>query len=427
MIDFRFDPFLFAFRPKAITGEVKTVQHFSAFNRVGFFLAETPQRLTTAPMSIICAGDTLSEVSHVATPAANNFRVSYGNVNNFASVGFVEIHASRVGQVAVINYRGLGVNLNSSLRTDARKNLERSLSTPKNATAQSLVVAGTSALSGNVSMASATLAEILFHSARVKNVSSNAGTNDLLTIERALAMHAFGGVEIFTPGAFSGGVYPANSGNWTPPLGTRYVFVAMIGSGGGGAAHFLGDPGAGGGGSGSPALYAIVDLDALGAGPYAWTVPGSLGTQMTNPGANGEHATIFGCQSGHGNGGSYDSGTGTATGGVYTAGSLGAAVVAGRLVTIDHLGNSINGGANTGTTSGAGGNGAAMLDAPPAAQAGAGASRLFAGSGGVAVAANLTGNPGTIYGAGGSGGGGDLGPGGAAGGGAAGGVIFLIY
>lgn len=427
MIDLRFDPFLFEFRPKNLTGETKTVQHFPAFNRVGFFLSETPQRLTTSPMSVVCGGDALSGVSRATSPAVNNFRTDYGNVNTFAQAGFVEVHVSRVGQVAVVNYRGLGVNLNSSLRADARKNLQRSMTVAKNANVQSLTALGASTLSGNVSMASGALAEIFFNGATVKNVLSTAAAGDLLNIFKALSMRAFGGVTVFTPGAFSGGVFPANSGNWTPPLGTRYVFIAMIGSGGGGSAHSTADPGAGGGGSGSPALYAIVDLNALGAGPYAWTVPGSLGTQMTNPGTNGAHATMFGCQSGHGNGGSYNTGTGTATGGVYTAGSLGAAVVAGRLVTIDHLGNSINGGANSGTTSGAGGNGAAMLGAPPTVQAGAGAGRLFAGAGGVAVAANFAGNPGTIYGAGGSGAGGDLGPGGAPGGGASGGAIFLIY
>src|SRR5690348_5490670 len=116
MIDIRFDPFLSVFRPSNIVGEQRLVEYFPANRRVGFYLKEAPQRLNSQPTSVICGGDTLAEVGRTATPGEDNFRVDYGTVNNFAATGFVEIHATRIGQVAFVNYRCLGVNLNSSFR-----------------------------------------------------------------------------------------------------------------------------------------------------------------------------------------------------------------------------------------------------------------------------------------------------------------------
>lgn len=140
MTDFRFNPFTFKFRPVNKTGEIKTAQFFPAFNRVGFFLSETPIRVQGVPIAIVCGGDTLAEVSSTATPEENNFRVSYGNLTTGANVGFVEIHASRVGQVATIIYRAIGVNLNASHRADARNTYNRAVHFKKNLTVRGVTI-----------------------------------------------------------------------------------------------------------------------------------------------------------------------------------------------------------------------------------------------------------------------------------------------
>jgi hypothetical protein len=418
MIDLRFDPFRFEFRPKTITGETKTVQHFPAFNRVGFFLNETPQRVTSYPIVIVCAGDTLSEVSRVTSPAIDNFRVDYGNVNNFAQAGFVEVNSDRIGQVALVNYRGLGVNLNASLLDLPTPNIERSLITAQGATVGvGVTVEGVTTIQSSVDLAQNALAEIFFGGKRAQNVGTPIADGDLLTIQKALAMNVQGGVRVLTSG----------SGTVSFPQNTRYVFVAMVGGGGCGSPHYLGDPGAGGGGGGSPAFYGLIDLNVLGAGPYAYSIAPNTAASGSNPAPDGTHSTIFGCNSGYGGGGSYNRVTGVATGGVYTAGSLGSAVVVGRLVTEDLYGASVNGDTNSGTTSGKGGNAGAMLGNAPAAENGVGSNPFLSGYGGIAVAANFSGNTGSGFGAGGSGAGGDLGPGGALGGAARGGCIFLLY
>jgi len=395
MADFRFNPFRFQYRPVNITGEVKTVAFFPAFGRYGFFLNETPVRLQTQPVSIICAGDTLAEVGRTATPDANNFRVDYGNVNNAASTGFVEIHSSRVGQVATINYRAVGVNLNASFRSDAKANLQRSVIAP-NAAAQGLNLPGRFTAQNDISA----------NGLRFRKIADALASGDMLNLRKFLAVGEGGGVRIFTAG----------SGNWTPPLGVQYVFVAMIGSGGAGAASVGGTGGAGGGGSGSPAIYAIVDLTTLGPPPYEYFVPaGKSASGLTDASFNnGEHSTIFSMLSGRGGGGAYNVISGVGTGGTGTNGSL--FVATGKIVTATADGSSLNGGNNSGATSGAGGTAAAMLT--PFAP-------LFSGAGGAAAGANTVGISGTNYGGGGSGGGGGFAD--RNGGGSGGGLIMLIY
>ena len=281
MIDFRFDPFLFVFKPKNITGEVRTVQYFPAFNRVGFFLGETPQRLTTAPVSVICAGDTLGEVSRLAAPGVDNFRVDYGNVNNFAQAGFVEIHTSRAGQVAVINYRGLGVNLNASLRTDARKNLQRSIRVAKNATSLSLTVPDSFTVNGGVSAGAQ----------RIRDLSVLSST-DLINLSEFLKLTGR-----VTPAILTG------SGNWVKPANVSKVFFVLVGPGGSGHID-------GGGGGGGASVYGVADLAAIGGNMFAYVV-----------GVVGIATTMFGCVAGAG---SSASGANGASGG---AGSVGTDVV----------------------------------------------------------------------------------------------------
>jgi len=172
MIDFRFDPFRFQYRAANKTGEVKTVAFFPAFGRHGFFLNETPVRLQTQPVSIICGGDTLSEVGRSAVPDVDNFRVDYGNVNNAASTGFVEIHSSRVGQVATINYRAIGVNLNASFRGDAKANLQRSAIVNGAATVAGTLDATALNSVGNVALATGGGATISASGKRLQNATA---------------------------------------------------------------------------------------------------------------------------------------------------------------------------------------------------------------------------------------------------------------
>lgn len=260
MIDFRFDPFLFQYRPKNIIGETKTVQYFSAFKRVGFFLDETPQRLTSAPMVVVCGGDTLGEVPRSATPGADNFRVDYGNVNNFAATGFVEIHVSRIGQIATINQRGLGANLNSSHREDARANLQRSARVMRDTSVNSLRVPG-SLVAG---------ADISAGLQRVRDLTAHTNT-DLVTLATFLGMTTRTTPQILT-----------GSGNWSKPSGVRKVFFVLIGPGGSGHAD-------GGGGGGGASVYGVADLDAIGGDMFAYVV-----------GVVGIATTMFGCVAGSG-------------------------------------------------------------------------------------------------------------------------------
>ncbi|TXH45853.1 MAG: exo-alpha-sialidase [Desulfurellales bacterium] len=187
MIDFRFDPFRFQYRAANKTGEVKTVAFFSAFGRYGFFLNETPVRLQTQPVSIICGGDTLSEVGRSAVPDVDNFRVDYGNVNNAASTGFVEIHSSRVGQVATINYRAIGVNLNASFRGDAKANLQRSAIVNGAATVAGTLDATALNSVGNVALATGGGATISASGKRLQNATATNAT-DAATLESVAAV-----------------------------------------------------------------------------------------------------------------------------------------------------------------------------------------------------------------------------------------------
>lgn len=412
--DFRFDPFDEKFLPIFRTGELYTAKTFPELNgRTGFFLRELPQRRIPSTVALTGADlSPLSEVSRTISPGVSEFRVDYSQLF-FWSSGFVEVHASRAGEQFAAAYHGLGAGLNWSNRTDARYNVERSVNFEKSLTAVDFRALKNARLKGSVSLSSLLASQIFANSKRIQNVGDAVDDADLLNIQTLLSYNVQGGVDIFVG---PGGTTPA-SGNWTPPRNTRYVFVAMIGSGGGGtfpASPTLG----GGGGGGSPALYAIVDLQALGTGPYAYYVPGRGPFDVvTNPGTNGEHSTFFGCSSGYGNGGN------GSTGGAFTAGTLGGAVIIGRTVTTDHLNNPINGGNGTATLGGAGGNGASMLGSSATAANGA-SNRLFSGNGGPAPdGAFVSPAIGGFYGGGGSG----RNPPSGSGRGGGRGVILIIY
>jgi len=277
MIDLRLDPFKFEFRPKTITGEIKTVRHFPAFNRVGFFLNETPQRVTSRPVSIICAGDTLSEVGRLTSPGVDNFRIDYGNVANFAQAGFVELNASRIGQIAVINYRGLGVNLNASLLDDATPNIERSVSTPANVTARGLSVTGS--LSFIPPVLSAGMQ-------RIRDLSS-VSANDIISLSKFLGLTGRSAPRILT-----------GSGYWQRPANVKKVFFVLIGPGGSGHID-------GGGGGGGASVYGVADLESIGGDMFAYVC-----------GVVGIATTIFGCVAGAGSSATGSTGAGGGTGAV---------------------------------------------------------------------------------------------------------------
>lgn len=413
--DFRFDPFRQVFRPVVQTNEPHVAQYFDALGRVGFFTREAVQR--RSPSSVVLKDSavvTLSEVSRTTIPTYSTYRVDYSALT-FWSHCFIEVHETRIGEAFTITYHGLGTGLNSSNRSDDRFNIERSVSVAGGVTADSMRVLGAAALLGSVFLGIATGSTISCSGQRIQNVGDAVLDTDLLNMQTLLAINASAGVRVFTSG----------SGSWTAPVDKRYVFIAMIGSGGAGAAKVGGPGGAAGGGAGSGALYAVIDLDVLGAGPYAYSVAAGVGTNFLNIASNGAHSTMFGCNSGRGLGGEYNIITGVGTGGLVGNGTLGAAVVTGKLVTTDHLGASAAGGANSGTTSGAGGHGSSMLGNAPAGAGGAGSARLYSGTGGAAVGVNTNGIAGGIYGAGGSGGGGGIPD--FTGGGSGGGLILLIY
>jgi len=289
MIDLRFDPFLFEFRPKNLTGEIKTVRHFPAFNRVGFFLNETPQRLTSRPVSIICAGDTLSEVGRLTAPGADDFRIDYGNVANFAQTGFVEINAARVGQVAVINYRGLGVNLNASLRDDAMPNLQRSVIANQNATVQGLTVTGSLDFSTILSAGMQRLRDL-----------TTVSASDIINLATFTGLTSRSAPQMLT-----------SSGFWEKPANVRKVFFILVGPGGSGHID-------GGGGGGGASVYGVADLDAIGGNMFAYVV-----------GVVGIATTMFGCVAGAGSSASSSTGASGGTGSVGS-GVVGVASTAGN-------------------------------------------------------------------------------------------------
>lgn len=150
--DMRFDPFRFEYRPVNLTGETRLVEYHTAFKRVGFFLKETPQRLQTQRISIVCGGDDLAEVGRTVEPPVDNFRVDYGNLNAAASTGFVEVHASRIGQIATVDYRGLGKNLNASDRQDGRWTITRSVKVNANFDSSAMAVTDSAEFRGTISM-----------------------------------------------------------------------------------------------------------------------------------------------------------------------------------------------------------------------------------------------------------------------------------
>ena len=260
------------------------MRHFPAFNRVGFFLNETPQRVTSRPVSIICAGDTLSEVGRLTSPGEDNFRIDYGNVANFAQVGFVELNSSRIGQIAVINYRGLGVNLNASLLDDATPNIQRSVSTPANVTARGLSVTGS--LSFIPPVLSAGMQ-------RIRDLSS-VSANDIINISKFLGLTGRSAPRILT-----------GSGYWQKPANVKNIFFVLIGPGGSGHVD-------GGGGGGGASVYGVADLEAIGGDMFAYVC-----------GVVGIATTMFGCVAGSGSSAS------GAIGAIGGTGSIGSGVVGG--------------------------------------------------------------------------------------------------
>lgn len=167
----RFDPFRFEYRPVNLTGETRLVEYHTAFKRVGFFLKETPQRLQTQRISIVCGGDELAEVGRTVEPPIDNFRVDYGNINAAASTGFVEVHASRIGQIATVNYRGLGKNLNASDRQDGRWTITRSVKVNANFDSSAMAVTDSAEFRGTISMSA--------H--RLRNLEGGGLDNDAIT------------------------------------------------------------------------------------------------------------------------------------------------------------------------------------------------------------------------------------------------------
>lgn len=118
-------------------------------------------------------------MTSTAEPGVDNFRVSYGNLSTGANVGFVEVHASRVGQVATINYRGVGVNLNASFRSDAKANLQRS------------VIVNGAVVCGSVTVGNDSIPASLELNARLQNVGDAVADNDAVPLSQLTTLSNF--------------------------------------------------------------------------------------------------------------------------------------------------------------------------------------------------------------------------------------------
>lgn len=357
--------------------------------RVGFFTFEAPQLRIPSETVLTRVEDsaTMAEVARLTSPGPDQYRVDY-DADGFFGTGFVEVHASQVGKQFRIGYYGLGTSprwetrLNAALDVADDSAIAGAVEIGENLTAD-----GDADLQGNVSLAENVGATITANGKRIQNVGTAVEATDGLSKGQAPDFFEQHGVEILT-----------GSGNWTRPRGVRKVFVIAIGPGGNGASSVSGG---GGGGGGGGSFCSVVDLDSLGAGPFAYVIPsaGSVGTPTTIFGGMASHGSAATTATGGNGGGASVPGVGTGR-----TGAAGASGSGGGL-----------GGGGGGAAGGLGG-------LPSAGSGGTGGQGggFFAGNGGAGSTGN--GSNGASYG-GGGGGGGSSGTGGQGGAG----FIMLIY
>ena len=387
---YRRDPFTGDFVPRWNEGDEMHQATLQESNgRYGFFLFEAPQ--LRSPSSFVCAvladeydttGTPLRENARLDAPDADEFRVDY-DADTYFGTGFVEVHASRVNQYFMTGYHGLGTPPRWLTHLRAALSVAEDFAVAGDlAVGQTLTVDEYADLQGSVSMASDVGATIDANNKRIQNVGTATDPTDGLSVAQA-------------PDYFEhheAGLILTGSGNWEKPLGVTKVFFVAIGPGGNGAT----DAGGGGGGGGGASVCGVADLDALGAGPFAYVV-----------GTPGNHTTIFGCTAGRGSNGA---GTG---GGAAGTGTVGASVIGRATSGAAGANGSGPGGGGGGAAGGLGGVGGAGSGATGGAAGG-----FFGGAGGLGVTGS--GNVGADYGGGGGGGT-------AAGGNGANGFIMLFY
>lgn len=384
---YRRDPFTGDFLPRWNDGDEIHVAALQESNgRFGFFTFEAPQ--LRSPSSFVCSvlsdeydptGTPLRENARLDAPDSDEFRVDY-DADTYIGTGFVEVHASRVGQFFKVGYHGLGTPPRWLTHLRA-----------------TLAISGDFSVAGNLTVGSrlrvvdeyddeyfsAEGAEISAHGNRVQNVGTAVDEYDALPLGQAESLVQDHGVEILT-----------GSGSWAKPNGSRYVLFVAIGPGGNGSTA----AGGGGGGGGGAAVYGVADLDAIGGASFAYVA-----------GTPGNDTTIFGCTAGKGAAAS------SGTAGAGGTGSVGANVT-GKSVTGGNGANGSGGGTGGGGGSSAGGFGGVGNNA--STSVGGASAGLYSGAGGTGTGA--TGGAGADFGAGGGGG---VGVGGAG----ANGFILLIY
>lgn len=384
---YRRDPFTADFVPRWNEGDEMHQAVLQESNgRYGFFTYEAPQ--LRIPSSFVCAvltdeydttGTPMRENARLDAPDADEFRVDY-DADTFIGTGFVEVHASRVGQYFMVGYHGLGTPPRWLTHLRAALSITGDYSVAGGLTVgQRLSVIdeyGDEYFSAEGTVISA-------HSQRMRDVANAVDEYDALPLGQAETLVQDHGVEILS-----------GSGSFAKPNGVQHVLFVAIGPGGNGSTA----AGGGGGGGGGSVVYGVADLDAIGGTSFAYVA-----------GTPGNDTTIFGCTAGKGAAAS------SGTAGAGGTGSVGANVV----------GQTVPGGAGangSGAGTGGGGGGAAGGfggDGNAAAVAVGGASAgLYSGAGGTGTGA--TGGAGGNFGAGGGGGVG-------AGGAGANGFILVIY
>lgn len=386
---YRRDPFTADFVPRWNEGDEMHQAILQESNgRYGFFTYEAPQ--LRIPSSFVCAvladeydltGTPLRENARLDAPDADEFRVDY-DADTFIGTGFVEVHASRVGQYFMVGYHGLGTPPRWLTHLRATLSVSEDFAVAGDLeVGQTLTVDEYADLRGSVSMASAELAEINANNKRVQNVGTAVDEYDGLSVGQAPDYFEHHGVEILT-----------GSGNWAKPRGVTKAFFVAIGPGGNGAT----DAGGGGGGGGGASVCGVADLDAIGGSAFAYVV-----------GTSGNHTTIFGCTAGKGANG-FGTGAGAAGTGVIGANVTGRAT------------NGAAGAAGSGPGGGGGGaaGGLGGVGGAGSGASGGAAGGFFGGAGGLGVSG--AGNVGADYGGGGGGGT-------SSGGTGANGFIMLIY
>lgn len=383
---YRRDPFTGDFVPRWNEGDEMHQAVLQESNgRYGFFLFEAPQ--LRSPSSFVCAvladeydttGTPLRENARLDAPDADEFRVDY-DADGYFGTGFVEVHASRVGQYFMTGYHGVGTPPRWLTHLRAALSVTGDFS-----------VAGSLTVGQRLSVGdeydeyfSAEGAEISAHGNRLQDVANAVDEYDGVPLGQAESLIQEHGVEILS-----------GSGNFPKPNGVRYVLFVAIGPGGNGSTA----AGGGGGGGGGAAVYGVADLDAIGGSTFAYVA-----------GTPGNDTTIFGCTAGKGAAAS------SATAGAGGAGTVGANVV-GKAVPGGAGADGSGAGTGGGGGSAGGGFGGDGLDAATAT--GGESAGLYSGAGGAGTGA--TGGAGDDFGGGGGGG---VGAGGAGGDG----LIFLIY